>query len=108
VLISNDYYSTFNRPDVELVTDGVTEVREHSVVTADGVEHEVDVIIFGTGFHVTDAFDYLDIKGRNGVDLTSQWQEKGLETYLGIGVSGFPNLFFLLAPTPASATTPWC
>jgi cation diffusion facilitator CzcD-associated flavoprotein CzcO len=98
VLISNDYYPTFNRPNVDLVTEGVTEVREHSVVTADGAEHEVDAIIFGTGFHVTDAFDYLDIKGRNGVDLTSQWREKGLETYLGIGVAGFPNLFFLLGP----------
>jgi cation diffusion facilitator CzcD-associated flavoprotein CzcO len=98
VLISNDYYPTFNRPNVDLVTDGITEIREHSVVTADGTEHEVDAIIFGTGFHVTDAFDYLDIKGRNGVDLTSQWREKGLETYLGIGVSGFPNLFFLLGP----------
>ncbi|AHH94659.1 NAD(P)/FAD-dependent oxidoreductase [Kutzneria viridogrisea] len=98
VLISNDYYPTFSRPNVDLVTEGISEVREHSVVTADGVEHEVDAIIYGTGFHVTDAFDYLDIKGRDGVDLNSQWAEKGLETYLGITVSGFPNLFFLLGP----------
>ena len=98
VLISNDYYPTFNRPNVELVTDDITEVREHSVVTADGNEHEVDAIIFGTGFHVTDAFDYLAINGRDGGDLAKSGGGRDGDAYLGIGVAGFPNLFFLLGP----------
>ncbi|GAA1283522.1 NAD(P)/FAD-dependent oxidoreductase [Saccharothrix xinjiangensis] len=98
VLISNDYYPALNRDNVDLVTDGIAEVRERSIVDRAGVEHEVDVIIYGTGFHVVDSFDYLDIAGKGGVDLAKQWREKGIETYYGITVSGFPNLFFLLGP----------
>ena len=73
-------------------------MREHSVVGSDGVEHEVDAIIFGTGFHVTDAFDYLDIIGRDGRDLAKEWASEGMRTHYGIAVAGFPNLFFLLGP----------
>ncbi|WP_051385392.1 flavin-containing monooxygenase [Actinokineospora inagensis] len=98
VLISNDYYPTFNRPNVHLDTAGIAEVREHSVVGEDGREHQVDAIIYGTGFHVTDSYDYLKITGRDGVDLAGLWRDNGINTHLGITVSGFPNLFFLLGP----------
>ncbi|WP_447006025.1 flavin-containing monooxygenase [Saccharothrix isguenensis] len=98
VLISNDYYPALSKPNVDLVTDGIAEVRANSVVDRAGVEHEVDVIIYGTGFHVVDSFDYLDVAGKGGVDLAKQWREKGIETYYGITVSGFPNFFFLLGP----------
>ncbi|SDD73190.1 flavin-containing monooxygenase [Actinokineospora iranica] len=98
VLISNDYYPTFNRPNVHLDTDGVAEVRENSVVGKDGRVHEVDAIIYGTGFHVTDSFDYLDITGRDGRDLAKEWRDNGINTHMGINVEGFPNLFFLLGP----------
>ncbi|WP_309114105.1 NAD(P)/FAD-dependent oxidoreductase [Saccharothrix sp.] len=98
VLISNDYYPALSKPNVGLTTDGIAEVRAHSIVDRAGVEHEVDTIIYGTGFHVVDSFDYLDIQGKGGVDLAKQWREKGIETYYGITVSGFPNLFFLLGP----------
>ncbi|MDU0289852.1 NAD(P)/FAD-dependent oxidoreductase [Saccharothrix longispora] len=98
VLISNDFYPALARPTVDLVTDGIAEVREHSIVDAAGVEHEVDTIIYGTGFHVVDSYDYLDITGKGGVDLSKKWREEGIETYYGITVSGFPNFFFLLGP----------
>jgi cation diffusion facilitator CzcD-associated flavoprotein CzcO len=98
VLASNDYYPALARDNVDVVTAGVTQVREHSVVAADGTEHEVDAIIFGTGFHVTDAFDYLDVIGLNEANLAKQWQRQGIQTHKGITVSGFPNLFFLLGP----------
>jgi cation diffusion facilitator CzcD-associated flavoprotein CzcO len=98
VLVSNDYYPALDRDNVEVVTEGVTEVREHSVVAADGTEREVDAIIFGTGFHVTDAWDGLDIIGRDGRNLAKEWATAGMRTNLGITVSGFPNLFFLLGP----------
>ncbi|WP_439663728.1 flavin-containing monooxygenase [Lentzea sp. HUAS TT2] len=98
VLISNDFYPALGYPNVDLVTDKVSEVREKSIVDSAGVEHEVDVIIYGTGFHVVDSFDYLDIQGKGGVDLAKQWRQQGIETYYGITVSGFPNLFFLLGP----------
>ncbi|MDV6013653.1 4-hydroxyacetophenone monooxygenase, partial [Haloechinothrix sp. LS1_15] len=77
---------------------GIAEVREHSIVDTAGVEHEVDAIIYGTGFHVTDAFDYLDITGESGRELSTEWSTQGMETHRGITVEGFPNLFFLLGP----------
>ena len=98
VLISNDYYPALARDNVDVVTDGVKEVREHSVVDAAGVEHEADVIVYGTGFHVTDAFDDLEVVGRDGRNLGKEWATEGMRTHLGITVAGFPNLFFLLGP----------
>ncbi|MFC7304691.1 flavin-containing monooxygenase [Streptomyces monticola] len=98
VLISNDYYPALNRPHVHVETDGIAEVRERSLVDERGVEHPVDAIVFGTGFHVTDAFDHLDITGAAGRDLGKLWDTEGMQTHLGITVNGFPNLFFLLGP----------
>jgi cation diffusion facilitator CzcD-associated flavoprotein CzcO len=98
VLLSNDYYPALARDNVDVVTDGVAEVRERSIVDAAGVEHEVDAIIFGTGFHVTDAFDELEIIGEHGRNLAKEWATEGMRTHLGITVAGFPNLFFLLGP----------
>lgn len=98
VLISNDYYPALTRDNVEVVTDGVTEVRENSVIDGAGDEHQADVIIYGTGFHVTDAFDDMDIIGTGGRNLGKEWATEGMRTHLGITVAGFPNLFFLLGP----------
>ncbi|OLF17486.1 flavin-containing monooxygenase [Actinophytocola xanthii] len=101
VLVANDFYPALTRPNVSLVTDGIAEVRERSVVDTAGVEHEVDAIIFGTGFHVTDAFDYVTFTGVGGRDLAKQWREEGIQTHLGITVAGYPNLFLLLGPNTA-------
>jgi cation diffusion facilitator CzcD-associated flavoprotein CzcO len=64
VLVSDDYYPALTRPNVEVVTDGVREVRAHSVVTTAGAEVEVDTIILGTGFHVTDNPIAARVRGR--------------------------------------------
>jgi len=101
VLIANDYYPALTRPDVEVVTSGIAEVRTHSIVDTAGVEHEVDAIIYGTGFHVTDAFDYVNITGVDGRDLSKDWRTNGIRTHYGITVAGYPNLFFLLGPNTA-------
>jgi len=98
VLQANDYYPALARHNVDVVTDGIREVRAHSVVDSVGVEHEVDAIIYGTGFHVTDAFDYLSVVGEDGRDLSKEWSSEGMHTHRGITVDGFPNLFFLLGP----------
>ncbi|MCG8671552.1 MAG: NAD(P)/FAD-dependent oxidoreductase [Pseudomonadales bacterium] len=99
VLISNKYYPTFNRDNVELVTDGIKEVKENSVVTADGVEREADCIILGTGFIVDPRVYMRDmpVTGINGVDLRDTWKDAA-EAYLGVNVSGFPNLHLLVGP----------
>jgi cation diffusion facilitator CzcD-associated flavoprotein CzcO len=96
-LVSSDYYPALMRPNVELTTEAVAEVRARSIVTRDGREHEVDAIIFGTGFHVTDAFDGARITGRNGLKIQDAWRD-GIEAHLGVAVKGFPNLFLLLGP----------
>jgi len=101
VLQSNTYYPTFNRPNVDLITDHVKEIVPDGVIDSNGVKHEADVIIYGTGFHVVDAFDYLDIKGRDGLDLATQFSRHGVETYMGMTVHGFPNLYFMLGPNTA-------
>ncbi len=97
ILISNDYYPALARPNVEVVTEGVREVTQHGIVTADGVEHSVDTIIFGTGFHVTDVPISHHVRGRDGVVLADAWSET-MTAYLGTTVAGFPNFYLLLGP----------
>ncbi|MDT7570949.1 MAG: hypothetical protein QOE05_1123 [Actinomycetota bacterium] len=97
ILLSDDYYPALTRPNVELVTAPVVEVRPHSVVDADGREHDVDTIVFGTGFHVTDQPIAARVRGRDGRLLSEAWGPSP-EAYLGTTVPGFPNLFLLLGP----------
>ncbi len=96
-LVSSDYYPVFSRPGVELETAGIAEIRERSIRTRDGREIEADTIIFGTGFHVTDAMAKSHIVGRNGLHITDAWRT-GVTAHLGTTVTGFPNLFFLVGP----------
>jgi cation diffusion facilitator CzcD-associated flavoprotein CzcO len=98
LLPSNDYYPALTKENVEVVTDGITEIREHSIVTADGREREVDVIVLATGFHVTDNPMMERIHGRDGRSLLEQWQADGAQAYLGTTVPGYPNFFLLAGP----------
>jgi 4-hydroxyacetophenone monooxygenase len=85
------------RDNVELITDAIREITPQGVVTADGREHEVDVIIYGTGFQASKFLTPMKIRGRNGADLHEQW-DGDARAYLGITVPGFPNLFCLYGP----------
>jgi cyclohexanone monooxygenase len=96
-LFSNDYYPTFNRPDVELVTDAIERITPTGVVTADGTEREVDVIVFATGYEVDRFASRIPITGRGGVPLEKAWVD-GAQAYKGIVTTGFPNLFMLYGP----------
>jgi cation diffusion facilitator CzcD-associated flavoprotein CzcO len=97
VLISDAYYPALQQPNVELVTGSIAEITPKGVRTSDGVEHELDVIVFGTGFHVTDMPIAERVRGRDGLLLDDVWQGSP-QAYLGITVAGFPNLFMLLGP----------
>ncbi len=97
ILVSSDYYPALTRPNVSLVTDAITEIRERSIVDAAGVEHEADAIVYGTGFKVVNALTDRHITGRDGLSVQDAWKG-GVEAYHGITASGFPNLFFLLGP----------
>jgi cation diffusion facilitator CzcD-associated flavoprotein CzcO len=97
ILISNDYYPTLTRPNVELVTDGIAEVLVDAVHTRDGIKRPIDVLIFGTGFEVADVLRTLPVIGRNRQALTDIWRDH-VKSYYGICVNGFPNFFMLLGP----------
>jgi cation diffusion facilitator CzcD-associated flavoprotein CzcO len=97
ILVSNDYLPSLGNPNVEVVTDGIAEIRERSVVDRRGVEREVDTIILGTGFHVTDLPIAERVRGRDGRTLAEHWSGT-LQALRGTTVAGFPNLFFVLGP----------
>jgi cation diffusion facilitator CzcD-associated flavoprotein CzcO len=97
---SNEYLRTFNRPNVELVTTPIEEIAASGVRTADGTEHEVDVLILATGFQVFDKGNLpaFSVRGSDGVDLAGWWEENRFQAYEGVSVPGFPNLFLILGP----------
>ena len=97
ILAVSDYYSTVVRDDVDVVTDRIERVTPSAIVTDDGREHPVDTIILATGFESTDFLSPIQFTGRDGLKLDEVWHE-GAEAYLGMTVSGFPNLFMLYGP----------
>lgn len=97
VLLSDDYYPALTRENVELVTDAIRTITPRGVMTEDGIEREVDVLIYATGFHVTDQYMSLPIHGSGGVELADAWRDKA-EAYYGVTTTGFPNLFMLVGP----------
>ena len=105
--IDTGYYDTFNQPHVHLVDLQETPIE---AITPAGVrttagEHELDVIVFATGFDaMTGALSRIDIRGRDGLALTEAWAA-GPRTYLGLGVAGFPNLFTVTGPGSPSVLT---
>jgi cation diffusion facilitator CzcD-associated flavoprotein CzcO len=96
-LISNDYYVTFNRPNVELVTDPIRRIGARAIVTADGTERPVDTLVLATGFKTAAFLSAIDVVGRGGTPLREAWRD-GPHAYLGITTAGFPNLFMLYGP----------
>jgi cation diffusion facilitator CzcD-associated flavoprotein CzcO len=105
VLISNDYYPAVAQPNVDVETEKIVEVTENEIVTADGSRHEVDTIIFGTGFHVTDHPIASRIRGRDGRTLAEHWGATGMNALHGLTVAGFPNLFYLVGPNTGTGNT---
>jgi cation diffusion facilitator CzcD-associated flavoprotein CzcO len=97
MLLSNTYYRALTQPNATVVPHGVTEIRPNGVVGADGVEREVDAIIFGTGFHVTDPPIAARVRGADGRSVADVWQGSP-RAYLGTTVAGFPNYFILIGP----------
>lgn len=100
VILSDDFYPTFNRDDVHLVDRAVARVTETGVVDADGREHPAEVLVLATGFRATDPVPKGMIAGRDGRDLAEQWRD-GPSAYKGTTVPGFPNFFMLLGPNTA-------
>ncbi len=97
VLFSSHFLPALQRPDVELVTDAITGMTSGGIVTADGTEHEVDCVIYSTGFRTNDFMLPMEIRGAGGRTLRDAWAE-GPHAHHGISVPGFPSLFLVYGP----------
>ncbi|WFG45870.1 flavin-containing monooxygenase [Pseudonocardia alni] len=100
-ICNEGYYETFNRDDVELVSireNPIAEVTPAGVRTADGVVHELDVLVLATGFDAVDGnYRAMDLRGRGGRHIDDHWTD-GPSSYLGVSKAGFPNMFMILGP----------
>ncbi|MGE3245680.1 MAG: flavin-containing monooxygenase [Beijerinckiaceae bacterium] len=104
MLQSNNYYPAMMQDNVDVVDVPVVEITENAICLKDGTLHEVDVIIYGTGFLPTAFLPSLDIYGLNGFDLKESWKD-GAEAYLGITVNGCPNFFMMYGPNTNAAAS---
>ncbi|HZB50034.1 MAG TPA: NAD(P)/FAD-dependent oxidoreductase [Mycobacteriales bacterium] len=108
--ISNeDYYETYNQDNVSLVDireNPISEITPAGVRTADGVEHELDILVFATGFDaVTGSYLRMDLRGRGGQTIQQHWRD-GATSYLGIAVPNFPNMFMVYGPNTVFSNLP--
>jgi cation diffusion facilitator CzcD-associated flavoprotein CzcO len=96
----NTYLSTYNRDNVQLVTEPIDKITPSSVATTDGAGHEVDVLVLATGFHVLDSesMPTFALTGVGGMSLSKFWDEQRVQAYEGVSVPGFPNLFSVMGP----------
>jgi cation diffusion facilitator CzcD-associated flavoprotein CzcO len=97
ILFADDYLPALAQPNVELVTEKISEITATGVITADGIEHPADVLIWGTGFKVQEFLAPMAIKGAGGRDLHDEWRE-GAHAYYGLSVPSFPNLLIMYGP----------
>jgi 4-hydroxyacetophenone monooxygenase len=98
ILLDNGWYRTLSQPNVTLVTDAVESVTETGVVTESGAAFDADVLVWATGFEATRFVSSLEIVGRDGVTLRTEWDDDDARAYLGVTVPGFPNMFLLGGP----------
>lgn len=98
ILLDNGWFRTLKRPNVELVTERIERVTRRGVTTVDGLEREADVLVWSTGFRMTQMTARLNVRGRGGRKLEDVWGDDNATAHLGICVPGFPNLFITQGP----------
>ena len=98
LLPTNDFYPALMRDNVELVTDPIAAVTPKGIRTADGTEHELDAIVFATGYEVHDRQGPEGVRGRDGHSIREVWEQGGTRAHRGTTIAGFPNHFTLLGP----------
>jgi cyclohexanone monooxygenase len=109
-LCDGGYYEQFNRDNVSVVSlkeTPISRITPKGIQTSDGTEHEVDMIIFATGFDAVDGnYTRCQIKGRDGKSLKDHWSAQGATSYLGLSIPGFPNLFMITGPNGPFSNIP--
>jgi cyclohexanone monooxygenase len=97
LVFATDYLQTLTQPHVEVVSSPARALRSRSLVTEDGTELEVDVVLCATGYAAADYLGQIDVVGEGGISLRQKWSD-GAYAYLGMAVPGFPNFFMLYGP----------
>jgi cation diffusion facilitator CzcD-associated flavoprotein CzcO len=103
-LPSNDFYPALTRPNVDLVTEPIARIEPDGILTTDGTLHRVDVIVFATGFQVSDNPIGDHVVGREGHRLSEAFSGD-LPSYLGTTFPYFPNFFMLTGPNTGTGHT---
>ncbi|KAF8829461.1 hypothetical protein HHX47_DHR3000961 [Lentinula edodes] len=105
ISLEQNFYEIFNQDNVELVDlseNPIERISEDGIITKDGTEHLIDVLVMATGFDsISGSITAIDIKGKNGVTIQEKWSQ-GTHTYLGVASSDFPNMFFTNGPQAPS------
>jgi 4-hydroxyacetophenone monooxygenase len=92
------YYDALLRDDVTLVTEGIERITPTGIRSADGTEHELDVLVYATGFRANECLWPMEVRGRDGQAIEVLWAKDGPRAYLGTMAPGFPNLFMIYGP----------
>jgi cation diffusion facilitator CzcD-associated flavoprotein CzcO len=98
ILNSSTYYPAVADPRTEVITESIDRITTDGIVTFDGTERAVDVIVYATGFHVSDSYKYVQIKGLNGEDIVDRFNREGPMAHRGTAVADLPNAYLLLGP----------
>jgi cation diffusion facilitator CzcD-associated flavoprotein CzcO len=104
LVFATDYLQTLMQPHVEVVSSPARYLRSRSLVTEDGSEFDVDVVLCATGYAAADYLGQIDVVGEGGTSLRNTWSD-GAYAYLGMVVPDFPNFFMLNGRTPTSGPT---
>lgn len=98
LVVDNGWFDALRQPHVELVTAGIEKVTPESIITVDGVVHELDMLVIAGGFKTERYLWPVTYTGRGGVTLEQAWAKDGARTYLGVTMPDFPNLFVVYGP----------
>ncbi len=109
LVFAGDYLATLTKPHVQVIASPARALRGgRTLVTEDGTELDVDVVLCATGYAAADYLGQIDVVGEHGVSLRDTWRD-GAHAYLGMAVPGFPNFFSCCTgPTPTSAPIACC
>lgn len=109
-ILDNGFYDTLLRDNVELVTEPIDHFDENGIVTKDGRQIPLDVVIFATGFRANDYFYPMHIEGRDGTTIDEIWKKDGARAYWGVAIPRLPNFFSLYGPNcngKIAGPVPW-
>jgi len=98
LVVDNGWFEALKRPNVTLVTEGIERITPQGILTKDGIEHALDLIVVAGGFKVERYLWPVRYEGRHGLTLEKAWAKDGARAYLGMTLPDFPNLFVIYGP----------